>query len=122
MEETTEIPIEGQILVLTAAKASVPPKALPYLLRRVQADLGPRLDDYYQAFELVDEDSERATFLVSRDHWRTIGDRLGFDRRETDAVERAHTEQLRRVASRLDRRDEFETALEIRSAVVVGVK
>lgn len=120
MDETTEIPVDGQILVLTAAKASVPPKALPHLLRRVQTDLGPRLDDYRRAFELVDEDDERATFLVPRDHWRTIGDRLDFERRETDAVERAHTEQLRRIGSRLDRREEFETALEIRSAVVVG--
>jgi hypothetical protein len=115
------LPIDGQILVLTAAKASVPPKALPDLLRRVQADLGPRLDDYRREFELVDEDDERATFLVPSDHWRAIGDRLGFERRETDAVERAHTEQLRRVAKGLGRRDEFETALEIRSAVVVGV-
>jgi hypothetical protein len=118
----TEIPLDGQVLVLTAAKASVSPKTLPDLLRRVQADLGPRLDDYRREFELVDEDDERATFLVPSDHWERVGERLGFGRRETDAVERAHTEQLRRVAKGLDRRDEFETALEIRSAVVVGIE
>lgn len=115
-----EFPIEGQILVLTAAKASVAPKALPELLRRVQADLGDRLDHYRREFECVAEDDERVTFLVPSDHWETVGDRLGFNRRETDAVRRAHTEQLRRLGSRLDRRDEFETALEIREAVCIG--
>ncbi|SEO24680.1 hypothetical protein SAMN04487948_101315 [Halogranum amylolyticum] len=118
----TTIPIEGQLLVLTAAKASVSPNRLPELLESVQEELGPRLDDYRREFELVAENGERATFLVPGDHWEQIGERLGFDRRETDAVERAHTEQLRRVAKRLDRREEFETALEIRSAVVVGLE
>lgn len=116
----SEFPIEGQILVLTAAKASVAPKVLPDLLTRVQADLAPRLDDYRREFECVAVEDERETFLVPSDHWQTVGDRLGFGRRETDAVRRAHTEQLRRLGSRLDRRDEFETALEIREAVVIG--
>lgn len=117
----TEFPIEGQVLVLAAAKASVAPNTLPELLCHVQADLGPRLDDYRREFECVAEDDERVTFLVPSDHWTTVGDRLGCNRRETDAVRRAHTEQLRRLGSRLGRRDEFETALEIREAVVIGV-
>lgn len=113
-------PIDGQVLLLAAAKASVAPQTLPELLDDVQTDLGPRLDDYRREFELVVEDDDRATFLVPSDHWNAVGERLGFRRRETDAVERAHTEQLRRIAKTLGRRDEFETALEIRSVVVVG--
>lgn len=116
----TEFPIDGQILVLTAAKASVAPQTLPALLRSVQAELEPRLDDYRRTFELADEDEGRVTFLVGDDHWGTVGERLGFGRRETDAVRRAHNEQLRRIGNRTDRSEEFETALEIRDAVVVG--
>jgi hypothetical protein len=113
-------PIEGQVQLIAAAKASVPPQRIPELLDAVQADLGPRLDDYRRQYELVEETPEACTFLVPPDHWETVGGRLGFDRREVDAVERAHEAQLRRTARRADRRDEFETALEIRTAVVVG--
>jgi hypothetical protein len=60
-------------------------------------------------------------FLVPRDHWGAVGERLGLAARERDAVRRAHEEQLRRVGSETGRRDEFEAALEIRSAVVIGV-
>ncbi|MFC4357588.1 hypothetical protein ACFO0N_06445 [Halobium salinum] len=117
----SEHPIEGQVLLLTAAKASVGPGALPDLLTRVQADLGPRIEEYRRRYELASEDDGRATFFVEPDHWDAVGDRLGFGRRETDAVRRAHEEQLRRVGSRTDRRDEFETALELRAAAVVGL-
>lgn len=113
-------PIDGTPLRLAAAKASVGPGRVVPLLERVQVDLAPRLDDYRQRFECVHEDDERAVFLVPEDHWETVGDRLGLDRRERDAIRRAHNEQLGRLGSKADRREEFDTALEIRDAVVVG--
>jgi hypothetical protein len=116
-----ETPIEGQVQLIAAAKASVPPQRVPELLNAVQADLAPRLDDYRRQYELVEETPEACTFLVPPDHWVEVGGRLGFERREIGAVRRAHEAQLRRMARREDRREEFETALEIRTAVVVGV-
>ncbi|MFC7172912.1 hypothetical protein ACFQL0_05220 [Haloplanus litoreus] len=106
--------------MLTAAKASVGPGRLSDLLAAVQSDLRDRLDTYRREFERVADGDDREVFLVPTDHWERIGERLGLDRREIDAVARAHAEQLRRIGSETDRRDEFETALEIREAVVVG--
>jgi hypothetical protein len=114
-------PLDGQVLLLAAAKASVPATELPRLVDRVQADLGPRFEEYRRAYEAVYESPERWLFLVPLDHWETVGDRLDFTRREQEAVRRAHEEQLRRLGSRLERRDEFENALEIRSAAMVGI-
>ncbi|WP_318568288.1 hypothetical protein [Salinigranum marinum] len=115
-------PLDGQVLLLTAAKASVAARELPALVDRVQADLGPRLATYRRAYEAVDESPDRWTFLVPPDHWEEVGRRLDLTRREREAVRRAHEEQLRRVGSRQERREEFESALDIRSAVVIGVE
>ena len=54
------------------------------------------------------------------DHWVSVGETLGLPEREIDAVRRAHAQQLKRIGSKTDRREEFETALEIREAVVIG--
>ena len=115
-------PLDGQVLILAAAKGSVPAERLPVLVDTVQAELGPRFEEYRYAYEAVHESPDRWVFLVPPDHWTEVGDRLGLSRREQEAVKRAHEEQLRRIGSRGDRREEFETALEIRSAVVVGVE
>jgi hypothetical protein len=114
-------PLDGQVLILAAAKASVPAERLPQLVDQVQADLGPRFETYRRSYEAVHEAPERWVFLVPLDHWDSIGERLGLTLREREAVRRAHEEQLRRVGSETDRREEFESALDIRSAVVVGV-
>ncbi|WP_248897917.1 hypothetical protein [Haloplanus halobius] len=116
----SETPIDGQVFMLSAAKASVGPSTLSSVLRQVQADLGDRLDTYRQEFERVAATDEREVFLVPTDHWATVGDRLGLSRRERDAVARTHAQQLRRIGSETDRREEFETALEIREAAVIG--
>ena len=121
MTTDADAPIEGQILLLTAAKASVGPERLPDLVAQVQTDLQPRLEEYERRYELVHETSGSRVFLAERGHWETVGERLGLDRREVDAVRRAHTEQFRRFGRREDRRDEFEAALDIRDPVVVGV-
>lgn len=114
-------PLDGQVLLLVSAKSSVVPQLLPELVDRVQADLAPRLDEYRRRYERVERSPERETFLVPTDHWETIGERVGLDRRERSAVRRAHEEQLRRIGTEIDRREEFESALEIRTAVAIGV-
>jgi hypothetical protein len=113
-------PIDGPALVLAAAKASVGPQFLPGLVDRVQADLGPRLDEYRRRYELLYETDDACVFLVESDHWETLDERVDLERRHRDAVERAHVEHLRRLGDSLGRRDEFDTALEIRACVVVG--
>jgi hypothetical protein len=113
-------PIEGAALVKTAALASVPAERLPELLARVQADLGPRIDEYRRRYERIAADPDRETFLVESDHWEGVADRLGLSDRERDAVARAHETAVERAGGS-DQRAEFETALEIRSGVVIGV-
>ncbi|WP_050033824.1 hypothetical protein [Halorubrum halophilum] len=113
-------PIEGTALVKTAALASVPAERLPELLARVQDDLGPRIDEYRRRYERVAAEPERETFLVEPDHWGGVADRLDLSDRERDAVARAHEAAVERAGDG-DRRAEFETALEIRSGVVIGV-
>jgi len=113
-------PIDGQALLLATAKASVGPQDLPNLLDAVQADLSDGLPEYRRRYELVYEGDATCVFLVEADHWATVAERVGLDSRERDAVRRAHAEHLRRIGSREDRREEFETALGIRSCVVIG--
>ncbi len=114
-------PIEGQVLLLTAAKASVPPSRLPTLVDHVQADLGPRLEEYRRQYECVYESDDLVAFFVEWGHWDDVGDRLDLEEREQAAVRRAHEEQLLRIGRRDDREEEFETALEIRDPLIVGV-
>ena len=113
-------PLDGQVLLLAAAKASVAPQHLPGLIDRAQAHLGPRLETYRREYECVAEEDDRAVFLVAQGHWAGLGGELGLDDREVDALRRAHEEQLRRMGTVTERREEFESALDIREAVVVG--
>jgi len=113
-------PIDGQILLVAAAKASVGPQRLPDLVDLVQADLAPRYEAYARRYEVAFEGEDYTAFFVPDGHWAEIGDRLGFDRLEIDAVRRAHHEQLVRRGRRDDRAEEFESALEIRDCVLIG--
>jgi hypothetical protein len=116
-----DYPIDGTALVKTAALASVPAERLPALLARVQADLGPRIDDYRRRYERIAAEPDRETFLVEPDHWEAVGERLGLSERERDAVARAHETAVERAGTGQTSREEFETALEIRSGVVIGI-
>jgi hypothetical protein len=113
-------PLEGQVVLLAGAKASVSVHRLPRLLERVQTELGPDLESYSRRYELAYEDDDLRCFFVPTDQWQTIGTSLGFGRREREAVRRAHEEQLKRVGKRENRSGEFEIALDVRSAVVIG--
>ncbi|MHC3438784.1 hypothetical protein ACYJ1Y_11970 [Natrialbaceae archaeon A-gly3] len=113
-------PIEGQVLLLTAAKASVPASRLPDLLECVQGDLEGRLERYRREYECFLETDERRVFLVEWGHWDEIADRLELNQREVSAVRRAHEEQLRRMSRRDGTREEVEATLEIRDPVVIA--
>jgi len=111
-------PIEGQVVLLAGAKASVTLTQLSALLERVQKRVQRRREEYARQYERIDADGIEY-YLVETDYWDRVGERLGFDDRETDAVRRTHEEQFRRDGRRLDRREEFETALDIRTVVAI---
>jgi hypothetical protein len=113
-------PIDGQVLLLAGSTASVAPERLPDLIDHVQEDLADRLPEYERRYERVYGTDDAAYFFVEAGHWEDVGERLGFDRRETSAVERAHREQLRRIGRRIDRREEFDAAFDVRECVVIS--
>jgi hypothetical protein len=61
-----------------------------------------------------------AAVRVDPGHWDEVGAALSLGRRQQDAVERAHRRQLLAAGRERERREEFQTALEIRTAVVIG--
>ena len=113
-------PLDGNALVLSAAKASVSGERLPDLADRAQGLLGPRLPEYGCRYECAHEDESQAVFFVESGHWTDLGEEMGLKEREWEALRRAHAEHLQRLGGDLDRRREFETALELREAVVIG--
>jgi len=114
------LPLDGDVLLYTGATASVGPERIEPLLRRVQTYLRDRAAAYRRRYESAVADDERRILLAPEGHWAEVGAEIGLPEREVDAVRRAHAQQLRRIGSKTDRREEFETALEIREAVVVG--
>ena len=117
---TEDNPIEGDVLVLTAAKASVGGQRVPELVAEARRELEPQAEELRRQYECVHEDDVRTIFLAPEGFWAEVGDDLGLSRREYEAVARAHAEQLLRVGDREGRKGEFETALEVREAVVIG--
>lgn len=114
------VPFDGTVLQQAAALGSVGPNRLPELLARVDAHLRSRRESVRRRFERVHRDESRELFLVPEDFWPELGAELGLSDREWKAIRRAHEGQLLRVGSQLDRREEFESALDVRSAVVIG--
>ncbi|WP_435062503.1 hypothetical protein [Halobaculum sp. EA56] len=112
-------PIDGNALMIAAAKASVRAGRLPTLLRAADDYLRERVDEYERSYERVDEADGVATYLVPEGHWAEVGEALGLADREADALRRAHEQHLLRVGSRRRRRREFESALDLREAAVV---
>lgn len=113
-------PLDGEAIVLAAAKASVSGERLPGLVDRVQAHLADRRERYDRCYECVFEDDAQAVYFVENGHWADLGEALELDDREWEAVRRAHCEHLGRLGDELGRREEFDAALEVREPVVVG--
>ncbi|WP_135828788.1 hypothetical protein [Halorussus halobius] len=117
---TEDNPVEGQVLVLTAAKASVPGRRVPDLVAEARRELDPRTDELRRRYERVHADDVRDIFLAPTGFWVEVGEDLGWSERAREAVARAHAEQLLRVGRREGRESEFEAALDVREAVVVS--
>ncbi|MFT4881290.1 MAG: hypothetical protein ACI9HI_001293 [Salinirussus sp.] len=118
MPERTH-PIEGQVILLAGAKASVTLKRLSALLEDVQRHLVGRYEEYGRRFERIEADG-RTYYLADTAHWDGVGRELGFEDSETDGVRRAHGAQFRRDGRRLDRLGEFEAAMEVRDPVTIA--
>ena len=71
----TDDPIDGDVLLLTSAKASVGTR-LPTLIEDVQADLGPKVEDLRRRYEAVLDADERVVFLVEQGFWQERGKAL----------------------------------------------
>lgn len=127
-------PIDPNALMIASATASVGAGRLPELLRTADEHLRTRREEYERAYECVDDDGDddddedngddgdagASTYLVPDGHWSEVGDELGVNRREADALRRAHEQHLLRLGTKRGRRREFESALELREAVVIG--
>lgn len=113
-------PIEGTPFMLAAASASVPPQRLSELLTAAQAHLADQRDTYRRRYErpLATDDFE--AFLVDEGHWAEIGETFEWRRRDHEAVARAHREQLLHAGKTAGRREEFDTALDLREPVLIA--
>lgn len=113
-------PLDGNALVLAAAKASVSGDRLPDLVDVAQEILVDRIEEYRRRYECPYDDASQAIFFVETGHWESLGEELDLEERESKALARAHREHLERLGSRLDRSEEFSMALDLREAVVIG--
>lgn len=113
-------PIEGQVVLLAGAKASVPLPRLSELLETAQQYLGEHHEEYDRRFERIEGTAGAIYFLADEGYWDVIGEQLALDEREVDALRRTHAAQFERDGRRLDRIEEFETTLEIRDVVAIA--
>ena len=72
-------PIEGDVLVLVAAKASVAPERLAPLVDTVQAHLEDDAAAFQRRYECAYETDGEAAFFVDDGFWETVGTDLGLD-------------------------------------------
>ncbi len=119
MIEEPSHPIEGQVVLLAGAKASVSLTRLSDLLSEAQEHLADEIAEYERRFERIDGCNGSVYFLAEEGHWERLGTELGFTNREAQAVGRTHKAQFERDGRRMDRQAEFETTLEIRDIVAV---
>lgn len=113
-------PIEGQLLLAAGARASVPIHRVEGLVEEAQAYVEANRADYERTYERIAGARDVDYYCVEDGFWTQAGEELGFDRREADAVRRAHEAQFTRDGRRLDRQSEFETTLELREIVAVS--
>jgi len=111
--------IEGQVVLMAGAKASVSMTRLSELLEEFQTHLDGDRDDYDRRFERLDGSDGAIYYLVPEGHVGELGSKLGLTGRESDAIRRCHQAQFERDGRRLGRSEEFEAALEIRDVVAV---
>ena len=111
--------IEGQVVLLAGARASVTLAHLSTLLGETGQYLYERREAYDRRFERIEGAEGSYYYLTDSDHWERLGSELGFEEREFDAVRRAHEAQFRRAGRQLGRDEEFESALDIREVAAI---
>ncbi len=119
MSEEPSHPIESQVVLLAGAKASVSLARLSDLLAEAQTALAERAAEYEQHFEQIEASGETVFVLAEDGYWQELGDEIGLTEREIDAVARTHAAQFERDGRRMNRKEEFETTLEIRDVLAV---
>jgi hypothetical protein len=113
-------PIEGQLLLAAGARASVALHRVDGLVERAQDHVVANRETYERTYERIEGARDADFYCVETGFWERVGEELGLDRREADAVRRAHEAQFTRDGRRLDRESEFETTLEVREVVAVA--
>lgn len=113
-------PIEGQLLLVAGARASVAMHRLPDLVERAHDHVVANADEYERRYERIEGARDADFYCVEPGFWAAVGDELGMNDREADAVRRAHEAQFTRDGRRLDRQSEFESTLELREIVAVA--
>lgn len=118
--EAGGVPFDPAVLQQVATPDGVGPRELPELLGRVEGHLTGCRESLRRRFERAHRDERRELFFVPPDYWAGVASVLSLTPQEKQAVRRAHERQLLRVGAETRRGAEFDAALDIRTAVVVG--
>lgn len=118
--DADDVPFDAAVLQQVATADGVGPQELPELLGRVEAHLTDCRESLRRRFESPHSDDRRELFFVPPDYWEGVASVLPLTPLEKQAVQRAHERQLLRIGAETRRGTEFDAALDIRTAVVVG--
>ena len=118
--DAEEVPFDAAVLQQVATDDGIGARELPELLGRVEAHLTDCRESLRRRFESPYSDDRRELFFVPPDYWEGVASVLPLSPREKQAVQRAHERQLLRIGAEARRGTEFDAALDIRTAVVVG--
>ncbi|MFB6079226.1 MAG: hypothetical protein ABEJ80_09645 [Halarchaeum sp.] len=102
------------------AADAIDPDALDALCARVATYFAGKERALRRRYETVVSADDGDVLLADTDFWARTGDALGYTEAETAAVRRAHESTLRLAGVETSRGAEFASALEIRTAVVLG--
>ena len=116
------VPFDATVLQQVAHGDGIPPRELPELLGRVDAHLTDSLASLQRRFESPYSDERRTLFFVPPDYWEGLASVLQLSPDEQRAVQQVHERQLLRIGAETRRGSEFDAALDIRTAVVVGLE
>ncbi|WP_082224676.1 hypothetical protein [Halolamina rubra] len=114
------VPFDATVLQQVAHGDGIPPRELPELLGRVDAHLIDSRESLRRRFESPYSDERRELFFVPPDYWDGVASVLSLSPVEKRSVQQAHERQLLRIGAETRRGSEFDAALDIRTAVVVG--
>ncbi|WP_435119018.1 hypothetical protein [Halolamina sp. C58] len=118
--DADEVPFDAAVLQQVAGSDGVDPRTLPELLGRVEAHLTGSRASLRRQFESPYSDESRELFFVPPDYWEGVASTLSLTPQEALTVRQAHERQLLRIGAETRRGAEFDAALDIRTAVVVG--